>query len=145
MSTAFVGDSVMTIAQSQRRRPSSWQSLLLASLTLGCIGDQCVNIVDCPVGEAAEISVSSPGAPTGIPGLMVSRNGLPPLPCDQAIGGVSICQVPGGYLGAYVVELLAVGYQTDTLKFTATGDPGGCNKCGLVDLQFFSVVLHPTN
>ena len=125
------------------RRP--WQSVILASLAIACSGDANCLLLPCPPPEAAEISVSAPNAPAGISGLTMTISG--PArgsgPCSPGSGGVSVCHIPGGP-GTYAVDVAAPGYQTVTVRFTATGTSAGCNTCGHVDLQQLSVVIQPT-
>ena len=121
----------------------SWRSLVLVAVAAACSGDACV-YYPCPAPLAAEISVTAPNAPAGVPGLTMAISGaeIGSGPCNQGTGGASVCDVFGGP-GTYSVELAAPGYQTATVKFTATGSAAGCNTCGHVDRQLLSVVMQP--
>ena len=134
----------MRIAQPLARPRRPWQSLVLVSLAVACSGDAACVYYPCPLPEAAEISVTAPNAPAGVPGLTMGITGAETGSgaCNQGTGGASICEILGGP-GTYSVELSAPGYQTATVKFTATGSAAGCNTCGHVDRQLLSVVMQP--
>jgi hypothetical protein len=138
------GRATMSTDRLHARQRRSWQLLVLASLAVACSGDTCV-LYPCPQSEAAEISVTAPNAPTGIAGLSMAITGavVGSGPCNQGTSGVSVCYIDGGP-GTYSVALSAPGYQTATVRFTATGTAAGCNTCGHVDRQLLSVVLQPT-
>ena len=127
-----------------RQSHRSWQSLVLASLAIACSSDATCIYYPCPMPEAAEISVSAPNAPAGVPDLAMAISGpeTGSGPCNQGPGAVSVCHVLGGP-GTYSVDLSAPGYRTATVRFTASGTTAGCNTCGHVDLQRLSVVLQP--
>jgi hypothetical protein len=136
----------MRPARSSARPSKSWHAVVLLSLTVACPGDAGCVLYPCPPQDAAEISVTAPNAPAGIVGLtMIARSGAETGsgPCNHGTGAVSVCYLLGGP-GTYSVDLSATGYQTATVRFTATGTAAGCNTCGHTDTQRLSVVLQPS-
>lgn len=116
----------------------------LTCCVVACSSD-AVCVVQCPVSEPAEISVTASNAPAGIVGLTMTITG-PVMTgminsCSQGPGAADICRIYGAP-GDYRVTLSAPGYQPMVVSLTAAAKNVAC--CGdLAVTQTPSVVMQP--